>query len=97
MEPSSPTVGRICPLVTVKRVKTTMAISGEGTLLITRGAHRTISSVSTNRPTISGLLVQKWGTWAKKIKMPRAFTNPVITDWGIKRIRRAMPSTPNRI
>ncbi|MNG36018.1 hypothetical protein D3C84_1229180 [compost metagenome] len=62
MEPSSPTVGRICPLVTVNIVNITMAISGEGILLIKRGAQITISNVSTNRPTISGFLLQKWGT-----------------------------------
>jgi hypothetical protein len=56
-----------------------MAISGAGIALIKRGAHRTISSVRTNRPTISGWRLQKCGTWAKKIRIPRALTNPVIT------------------
>ncbi len=95
--PSSPTVGSNCLVVAVNSVNKTMAISGAGMLLITRGTHNTMSSVKANSPQMSGLLLQKWGTWAKKIRIPRAFTNPVMTAAGIKRIRRAIPVKPNRI
>ena len=86
--PSSPTVGSVCPVKTVKNVSTTMATSGAGTLFTHRGHHRTISTVRAKRARISGSRCQKWGTWAKKIKIPSAFTKPVITACGTKRIRR---------
>jgi hypothetical protein len=41
------------------------------------GMARLMRFVRTNRPTISGWRLQKCGTWAKKIRIPRALTNPV--------------------
>lgn|GEM_PF-5909792 len=95
--PSSPTTGRICPEKTVNRVSTTMATSGEGMLFSTFGSQSTIRIVRTNSPRISGSRVQKWGTCAKKIRIPRALTKPVMTVCGIKRIRRAIPVRPKTI
>ena len=35
-----------------------------------------------------------WGTWARKIKMARALTNPTITERGMNRISFATPPRP---
>ena len=37
----------------------------------------------------------RWGSWARKIRIASALTNPTITLRGMNRISRATPSAPS--
>ena len=75
----------------------TIATSGAGISVVIRGDTSTMAMVSANSGYTTQGTLKTCGTCAKKIKRPSALTNPIMTERGINRVSRAMPSTPNTI
>lgn len=94
--PLSPTSGTARCAPTVSSVSTTMAISGAGMTVVSRGSNTIIATPAAANGYTSHETPTRLGTWAEKIRIARALTNPIITLRGTKRISRATPSTPSR-
>ena len=97
ISPSSATFGtEICAMITIA-VTTTIAMRGDGTAFVSRGTTKMIASVRANSAYAGHVTFSTCGTWATKIRMPRALTNPSMTERGMNRMRRASPPRPKAI
>ena len=90
--------GRRRAASTVKAVRTTIATSGAGTALVSRGS-RTRSRDADGDERVDRATARRSGagTWARKIRIARALTKPTITERGMNRISLATPNTPSTI
>src|SRR3982750_3453595 len=84
--PSSPTVGTVTPASTENTVRATIATSGAGTAVLTRGSNAMIAiAATTSGYTIQGTSI-RCRIWVSTTKMAREFTNPTITERGMNRV-----------
>ena len=74
-------------------MSTRIATSGAGTAVLSLGKNTMITTPTATNGYTSGGTPSRCGNWEKKIKIARALTNPTITLRGMKRNRRATPST----
>ena len=93
--PWSATSGTFHPAATAMMLTTRMVISGAGITVVNRGSPSMIARpMATSRYTIHGTSI-RCGSCVVNIMMPSAFTNPVITERGIKRMSLATPTAAN--